>query len=150
MLNSERTFKIKVRLPWTAFKIFLTSAIICIQNVLHTTNVTNLAKVIQESSYRVLQVTYKQKTIRQSVYFLKAVEFGPIFDIQIDITLAIFREKLQNHTLQKSHRSLSRHTNIYINRATHYVITAFQKYENFAFFWRFLFPKKIADIWKFQ
>ena len=35
MLNSERTFKIKVTLRWTAFEIFLTSAIICIQRVLH-------------------------------------------------------------------------------------------------------------------
>ena len=26
------------------------------------------------------------------------VEFCPIFDIQIDITLVIFQEKLQNHT----------------------------------------------------
>ena len=35
MLDSERTFKIKVRLRWTAFEILLTSAIICIQRVLH-------------------------------------------------------------------------------------------------------------------
>ena len=68
-LGSETTFKIKVRLRWRAFQISLTSAIICIQtwflhgNVivqyLQTTNVTNLAKVIQESPYRVLQVTSK-------------------------------------------------------------------------------------------
>ena len=58
----------------------------------------NLAKVIQESPYRVLQVTYKQKTLKQSVYFLKAVEFSPTFNIQIGITLAKFREKLQNDT----------------------------------------------------
>ena len=35
MLDSERTFKIKVRLRWTAFEILLTSVIICIQRVLH-------------------------------------------------------------------------------------------------------------------
>ena len=35
MLDSERTFKIKVRLRWTAFEILLTSAIICMQRVLH-------------------------------------------------------------------------------------------------------------------
>ena len=35
MLDSKRTFKIKVRLPWTTFEILLTSAIICIQRVLH-------------------------------------------------------------------------------------------------------------------
>ena len=107
MLDSERTFKIKVRLRWTAFEILLTSAIICIQRVLHGNEivqylqnykVTNLAKVIQESSYRVLQVTSKSKILKKSAYFLKAVELCPTFDIQIDITLAIFREKLQNHT----------------------------------------------------
>ena len=67
-------------------------------NIFKTTNVTNLAKVIQESPYRVLQVTSKSKTLKQSTYFLKAVEFFPTFDIQIDITLGIFREKLQSHT----------------------------------------------------
>ena len=57
----------------------------------------NLTKVIQQNSYRVLQVTSKWKTLKQPVYFLKAVEFWPTFDIDVDITLAIFREKLQNH-----------------------------------------------------
>ena len=35
MKDSERTFKIKVRLPCTAFKILFTSAITCIYRVLH-------------------------------------------------------------------------------------------------------------------
>ena len=35
MLDYKETFKIKVRLRWTAFEILLTSAIICIQRVLH-------------------------------------------------------------------------------------------------------------------
>ena len=69
-----------------------------LSNIFKTTNVANLEKVIQESPYRVLQVTSKSKTLKQPIYFLKAVEFCPTFDIQIDITLAIFREKLQNHT----------------------------------------------------
>ena len=69
-----------------------------LSNIFKTTNVTNLTKVIQQSSYRVLQVTYKSKTLKQPVYFLKAVEFWPAFDIQVDITLAVFQEKLQNHT----------------------------------------------------
>ena len=69
-----------------------------LSNIFKTTNVTNLTKIIQESSYRVLQVTFKWKTLKQPVYFLKTGEFGPTFDIQIDITLAIFRGKLQNHT----------------------------------------------------
>ena len=67
-------------------------------NIFKTTNVTNLTKVIQQNSYRVLQVTSKWKTLKLLVYFLKAAEFWPTFDIQVDITLAIFRKKLQNHT----------------------------------------------------
>ena len=35
MLNSERTFKIKVRSRWTVFEISLKSAVICIYRVLH-------------------------------------------------------------------------------------------------------------------
>ena len=34
MLDSERTFRIKVRLRWSVFKILITSAIICILRVL--------------------------------------------------------------------------------------------------------------------
>ena len=73
-----------------------------LSKIFKTTNVTKLTKVIQESSYRVLQVTSKYKTLKQPVYFLKVVEFCPTFDIQINITFAIFREKLQNHTFRKS------------------------------------------------
>ena len=73
MLDSERTFTVKVRLRWTPFEILLTPVVICIQrfcmetrlsNILKTTNVTNLAKVIQENSSRVLQVTSKSKTLK--------------------------------------------------------------------------------------
>ena len=35
ILDSERTFKVKVRFHWTVFEILLTSAIICIQRVWH-------------------------------------------------------------------------------------------------------------------
>ena len=35
MLDSERTFKIKVRLRWTVFEVWSTSAIMCIERVLH-------------------------------------------------------------------------------------------------------------------
>ena len=69
-----------------------------LSNIFKTKNATNLTKVILESSYRVIQLTFKWKTLKQPVYFLKAVEFCPTFDIQIDITLAIFWEMLQNHT----------------------------------------------------
>ena len=56
-------------------------------NMFKTTNVTNLTKVIQENAYRVLQVTSKQKTLKQPVYFLKSVEFCPTFDIPFKLTL---------------------------------------------------------------
>ena len=46
----------------------------------------------------ILPVTSKWKTLKQPVYFLKAIEFWPTFDIRVDITLAISQEKLQNHT----------------------------------------------------
>ena len=68
-------------------------------NIYKTTNVTHLTKVIQESSYRNLQVTSRWKTLKQPDYFLKAVEFCPTFYIQTEITLAIVREILQNHTI---------------------------------------------------
>ena len=67
-------------------------------DIFKTTNVTNMTKIILESSFRVLEVTSKWKILKQPVCFLKEVEFCPTFDIQIDITLAVFREKLQNHT----------------------------------------------------
>ena len=35
MLDSQRTFKIKIKLRWTVFEILLTSAIIYIERVLH-------------------------------------------------------------------------------------------------------------------
>ena len=69
-----------------------------LSNIFKTANVANLIKVIQQNSYRVLQVTSKWKTLKQPVYFLKAIEFWPTFYIHVDITLAIFWEKLQNHT----------------------------------------------------
>ena len=70
-----------------------------LSNIFKTTSVTNLTKVIQQNSYRVLQVISKWKTLKQPVYFLKAVEVWPTFDIHVDITLDIFREKLQNRIL---------------------------------------------------
>ena len=111
-----------------------------LSNIFKTTNVKKLAKVVLESSFKVLQVISKQKTLKKPIYFLKAAEFWPTFDIQIDTNLAIFWDKLQNHTFQKTQRSLSKHANIHNNRATRYEITA--HYEGFVFFWRFLFQKE--------
>ena len=76
MLDTERAFKIKVRLRETVSAILFTSAImlfkeLCMETrlpiIFKTTNITNLTKIIQESSYRVLQVTSKQKTLKQPV-----------------------------------------------------------------------------------
>ena len=84
-----------------------------LSNIFKTKNVRKLTKVILVSSYSVLKVTSKRKTLKQPVYFLKTVEFWPTFDIQSDMTLAISWENL-----------LSKHANIHINRATHYEIMA--------------------------
>ena len=60
MLDSERTFKIKVRFRWTVFEILIMSTMETrLFNIFKTTNVTNLTKVIQENPYRVLKVTFK-------------------------------------------------------------------------------------------
>ena len=87
MLTSERIFKIKVRLGWTVSEIFayiniylyLKSFAWKLSNIFKTTNVTNFTKAILKSSYRALQVTFKQKTLKELVYFLKAVEFCSTF-----------------------------------------------------------------------
>ena len=88
--------KFRVRQQLFAFKQF------CMEkrfpNIFKTTNVTTLTNTILKSSYVVLQVTYKWKTLKQPVYFLRTVEFSPTFDIEISITLDIFWEKMQNYT----------------------------------------------------
>ena len=119
-----------------------------LSTIFKTTNVTNFVKAILKSSYRVPKVTLKYKTLKQPVYFLNAVEFCPTFDIQIDITLAIFREKLQNHRLQKAYRGLSKH-NISIGPP----ITKqqpFRNMENLCFLTVLFFKIKIAEILNFQ
>ena len=84
MLDSERTFKIKGKVTLDSFRNF-----VYVSNYVHLKSfawkrdcptslklqVTNLTKVIQQNSYRVLQITSKWKTLKQPVYFLKAVEF---------------------------------------------------------------------------
>ena len=78
-----------------------------LSNIFKTTNVTKLTKVILESSYRVLQVTSKWKTLKQPVYFLRAVEFWPTFDIQINITLSIILGKVAKlQFLESSQKSV--------------------------------------------
>ena len=141
MLDSERTFKIKVRLSQTLFLFVFKEFYMAtsLSDIFKTTRVTDLTKIILESSYRVLQVTFKQKTLKQPIYLLKAVEFCSTFDIQIEIALAIFWEKLQNHAFQKTQRNLSKHASIHINRATYYEKQLFRNMKNLSFFWRLLF-----------
>ena len=59
MLDSRRTFKIKVKSPWTVFKLLLTSVFIYTQeflmemrlsDIFKTINVTKMTKAILESS----------------------------------------------------------------------------------------------------
>ena len=69
-----------------------------LSNIFKTANIMNLTIIILQSYYRVLQVTCKWKTLKQPICFLKAAEFCHTFDFQSDIALAIFWEKLQNHT----------------------------------------------------
>ena len=69
-----------------------------LSNIFKTTHDTKLTKAILESSHRVLQPKFKWKTVKQPAYFLTAIELWPTFDIQIDITLALFWEKLKKYT----------------------------------------------------
>ena len=77
-----------------------------LSNIFKTTNVTNFTKAILKSSYRVLQVTSKWKTLKQPVYVLKTVEFCSTFDIQIDIPC--------KSTLFRKRRELSQNTSTFI------------------------------------
>ena len=78
-----------------------------ISKIFKTAIVTNLNRVVLESSYTVLQVTFKWKTLKQPIYFLKAVEFCLTFDTQIDITGYILRKKnTKPHFLESPQRSL--------------------------------------------
>ena len=68
-----------------------------LSNIFKSQNVSNLTKVILESSYRVLQIKFKWKTLKEPVYVLKAFKFCFTFDIQIDITLTrrlLFKKKM--------------------------------------------------------
>ena len=151
ILDSEITFKIKVRSPHLeqfcelrlrqqlfAFKEFCME--MRLSNIFKTTNISKLIKAILENSHRVLQ---------DPVYFLRAVEFCATFDIQIAINFSIFWEKLQSCTFQKAHRSLSKHANIHINRAPITKKRPFEKIKNLSFFGGCFSITKIAGILNF-
>ena len=78
MLDFEITFTVKVRLRWAIRPFFLCQQLFSFKefhmkmrlvNILKTTNVTKLTKAILESSYIVLQVASKSKTLKQPVCF---------------------------------------------------------------------------------
>ena len=71
-------------------------------NILKTTNVTNLTKFIQESSYRVLQVTSKQKTLKQPVYFLKQLNFALLLTFKLTLFWLYFGKSFKTTRLRKS------------------------------------------------
>ena len=64
-------------------------------------------ETILESSYKFLQVKSKYKTLKRSVYILRAFEFWASFDIQIDITLPVFWKRVMKlHFLESPQKSL--------------------------------------------
>ena len=70
-------------------------------NILNTRKVTKLAKTILETSYTVLQVTSKWKTLNQSIDLLRAFKFWARFDIQINITWLHYGKSRQTTTFRK-------------------------------------------------
>ena len=81
------------------------------------TRLFNIFKTANVIFYRVLKVTSKWKTLKQSFYFLRAIEFWPTCHIQIDITLAIFKKKVAKlHFLESPQKSLITHQHSYEQR----------------------------------
>ena len=70
-------------------------------NILNTRKVTKLSKTILETSYTVLQVTSKWKTLNQSIDLLRAFKFWATFDIQINITWLHYGKSRQTTTFRK-------------------------------------------------
>ena len=68
MLDSERTFKIKVRLRWTAFEILLTSAIICIQRVLHG---KEIVQYLQNYKRHEFDQSHSRKSLQSSTSYIQ-------------------------------------------------------------------------------
>ena len=52
---------------------------------------------------KVLQGTNKLISLKRPIYFVTSIDFWAIFDIQIDITLAVFWNVFQNYTFSKAH-----------------------------------------------
>ena len=102
MLDSKRTFKIKVTSRWTVFRILLMSQLFafkefCIEkrlfNILKTTKVTKLTEAILKSSYRVLQESpcFISCMISEETYFSGYI----LFTLQRPVLLS-YRNQLIN------------------------------------------------------
>ena len=63
--------------------------------------VINLTKLIQESSYIVLEATSKQKTLKQTIYFLKAVEFALLLTFKLTLLWLYFRKSCKTTHFRK-------------------------------------------------
>ena len=109
----EQFSKFCLRQQWVVVKEFWMEKIL--SNIVKTANIMKLTKIIQESSYRVLQVTSKWKTLKQPVYVFKAFEFWPTFDIQIDTVLAIFWGMFQNDTNYRKPTEVTQNTPTFIS-----------------------------------
>ena len=81
---SECSLKIKVWWPWMFFVVLVTSAVICKQNLLHgnwffnifkTTNPMMVVENMSESTYEVLQISWKRTTSKWPLQFSKAILF---------------------------------------------------------------------------
>ena len=94
--------------------------------IFKTTNVRNLAKVIQESPYGVLQVTSKKKTLKTIRLLFKGSWILSYFWHSYWHYFGYISRKIEKlHFLESPQRSFSKHTDIHINRATYYERTVF-------------------------
>ena len=88
------------------------SVVICIYRFLYGNEImqylefyANAIKFIKTiwKLIKVLQGTNKLMSLKRPIYFVKSIDFWATFDIQIDITLAVFRNAFQNYTFSKAH-----------------------------------------------
>ena len=90
-----------------------------LSNIFKTTNVTNFTKAILKSSYRVLEVTFKWKTLKQPVYFFKSSWILLYFWHSNWHNFDYISGKVAKpHILERPEKSL-KHFNIHVNRAIH-------------------------------
>ena len=150
MLDSERTFKIKVRLRWTVSEILFTSTIMlcafqefCMEtrlsNIFKTKNITNLTKVIQENSYRLLQVTSR-------LLFKGSWILPYSWHSNWEIVIHILGKVAKSNFSESPQESLKIRQNSY--QQGHLLRSnGPSKIWKICVFWRLLFQKTIADIW---